>query len=100
QLGFEPGVTDWEIARLSSGERQRLAFARLLVQEPNVLLLDEPTANLDTTSTQIVETMIADYSRRHQAPALWVIHHPDQLQRVATRSLVIEDGQWKEVPVE
>jgi ABC-type multidrug transport system ATPase subunit len=49
RLGFEPDVLDWDVQRLSSGERQRLGLARLLLNRPEVLLLDEATANLDPT---------------------------------------------------
>jgi putative ABC transport system ATP-binding protein len=95
-LGFEPDVRDWEVERLSSGERQRLALVRLLENRPRVLLLDEPTANLDPANTRRVERMVRDYVSDHGAAALWVTHDPLQRQRVGGRSLVMEAGSLRE----
>ena len=92
-LGLPAAVFDWKVSRLSSGERQRLATARLLSIRPQVLLLDEITANLDRPNTERVERLIRDYQAANQAPAFWVSHDPEQRARVGTRHLVIEDGR-------
>ncbi len=91
RLGFEPDVLGWSVARLSSGERQRLALVRLLAQSPEALLLDEATANLDPTSTDRVESVLDAYRKRHDAAVLWVSHDPEQRQRLGNRSLIIRD---------
>jgi ABC-type iron transport system FetAB ATPase subunit len=88
-FGFEPDVRNWMIERLSTGERQRLALLRLLANGPEVLLLDEPTANLDPASTETVETILDSYRRDRSAPVIWVAHDPAQRARVASRGLRI-----------
>jgi len=90
KLGFNDSVLNWSVARLSSGERQRLALSRLLSRSPEVMLLDEPTASLDPDRTIAVETIIADYARAHNAPIIWVSHDKDQLQRVAHHRLLLD----------
>jgi putative ABC transport system ATP-binding protein len=96
RLGFDPDVLDWEVGRLSSGERQRLALARLLGLGPQALLLDEPTANLDAANRERVEALVADHLRGHQALALWVSHDPEQSRRVGTRHWRIVGGGLRE----
>ncbi|MCB1960071.1 MAG: ATP-binding cassette domain-containing protein [Rhodocyclaceae bacterium] len=88
-LGFDAGVMDWQVSRLSSGERQRLALLRAVVHGPRALLLDEPTANLDIDSTARVEAWLTGLARRHGWPVLWVTHDPAQIARVADRHLRI-----------
>ena len=92
RLGFAAEVRDWEVERLSSGERQRLALARLLANRPRVLLLDEPTANLDPLSTQKVEQLVLDYLQENTAACLWVTHDAAQRERIAGRCLQLVDG--------
>lgn len=93
-LGFTPEVRDWTVERLSSGERQRLALARLLGNQPQVLLLDEPTANLDLANAERIEALVKSYLQEHQAAALWVSHDAEQLQRLQARTLRIADGKF------
>ena len=83
---------DWEIARLSSGERQRLALVRLLANHPKALLMDEPTANLDAENIIRVETLVKTYQRENKTPMIWVSHDTGQLDRVASRRLLLKNG--------
>ncbi len=92
-LGFDPDVLEWEVARCSTGERQRLALLRLLANAPQVLLLDEPTASLDPETAARVEAVIAAYRHEHGAGVLWVSHDPDQARRVAGRRFRIAKGR-------
>ncbi len=92
RLGFDSVVADWKVERLSSGERQRLAVLRLLENQPRVLLLDEPTANLDTQSIERVEVLISEYITEAKAACLWVTHAADQIQRIAKHRLILENS--------
>lgn len=92
RFGFKPAVADWPVERLSSGERQRLALLRALVHRPDVLLLDEPTANLDDTTARNVEAVLTGYCRDNRAAALWVTHSGAQARRVAARTLRLTAG--------
>jgi ABC-type iron transport system FetAB ATPase subunit len=92
-LGLAETILQSPVAHLSSGERQRLAVLRMLQQQPRILLLDEPTANLDPHHTQLVEEWILKYQQRNGAPILWVTHDPAQRQRVGMRHLEILDKQ-------
>lgn len=91
-VGMDAGVLDWEVSRLSSGERQRLALVRALARTPRALLLDEPTANLDETNTLAMEHLITRYQETHAAPILWVSHDAAQRARIGARDAHIEKG--------
>lgn len=91
-LGFDINVLDWEIRRLSSGEKQRLSILRLLENKPEALLLDEPTANLDPGNTEKVENLISDLSKIAGCPVIWVSHNINQAERIASRLYLMKDG--------
>jgi ABC-type iron transport system FetAB ATPase subunit len=99
-LGLDTGLLREPVARLSSGERQRLALLRLLANSPRVLLLDEPTANLDPASTRRVEAVLAVYRQERQAAVIWVSHDPAQIARVANRHLRVSGGGLLEQDLE
>lgn len=94
-LGMPAQAMQWSVARLSSGERQRLAVARLLQNRPKVLLLDEPTANLDAANRTRLEELLCGYGRKAQAALIWVSHDSDQIRRVADRLLTLASGQLR-----
>ena len=95
ELGFDKSVQQWQIMRCSSGEKQRLSILRLLENKPRVLLLDEPTANLDAENTKKVEELIAAYLKNNSASAIWVSHNREQLKRVTTdKSYDLSKGRF------
>ena len=98
RLGLPEEVFDWEVNRLSTGEKQRLGIARLLANRPDALLLDEPTANLDPEHTSKAERVIKDYQARLQCPVLWVSHSPEQRRRIADRVFRIEGRHLVQEP--
>jgi ABC-type iron transport system FetAB ATPase subunit len=97
-LGLEQTCLDWQVSRLSSGERQRLALARLLAQRPKALLLDEPTANLDNANSERVEVLIRQYCSEEQVPVVWVSHDRTQCQRIGQRHLELDRTGLRESP--
>ena len=98
RLGFNEDTLGWMISRMSSGEKQRLALLRLLANKPSVLLLDEPTANLDKTNTLLFESIVQDYLKQHNACAIWVSHDLEQLERVASLNFKLEAGKLVQLP--
>lgn len=91
-LGLDPALAERDPVSLSSGERQRLALARLLANRPRVLLLDEPTANLDPDNAARVEALIAGLRHRDGVAVLWVSHDAAQLARVADAGVELAAG--------
>ena len=96
-LGFGQEVMRWNISRCSSGEKQRLAVLRMLSNCPRVLLLDEPTANLDSCNIARVEDLIHRYLSEHNAVAIWVSHDASQLERVSQQQCHLSGGKLKQV---
>jgi ABC-type iron transport system FetAB ATPase subunit len=97
RLGFEPDVLGWSVGRLSTGERQRLALARLLSLSPEALLLDEATANLDPVNRERVERLIEELREEQGTAVLWVSHDLAQRARLSDgkniRRLVVRGGR-------
>ena len=74
---------------LSGGERSRLALARLLITEPNLLILDEPTTHLDIPSREALESLLGNYG----GTLLFVSHDRRLISLLATQLLIVEDGE-------
>ncbi len=82
-------------AQLSGGERQRVAIARALANRPRIILADEPTGNLDTTTG---EGIVAILERLHaEGMTLVLVTHNDEIAGRASRRLVIRDGRMEGV---
>jgi ATP-binding cassette subfamily F protein uup len=90
---FPPRRASAPVKTLSGGERNRLLLARLFALPANLLVLDEPTNDLDIESLELLESVLADYS----GTLLLVSHDRAFLDAIATQSLVAEgDGLWRE----
>ena len=90
ELGLEHRLHQYP-TQLSAGERQRVAIARSLVNDPQVLLADEPTGNLDSVnSTKIVELLGEIQARREMT--LIMVTHDESIAAVARRHVVMRDG--------
>lgn len=92
-LDLPAEVMTAQVDRLSTGQRQRLSLARLLVRRPRALLLDEPTANLDADNQARVEDLVRSRQAADGLVVIWVSHDPRQLKRIADRRYRIEDGR-------
>ena len=83
--------------KLSAGEAQRVALARALVIQPDVLLLDEPTANLDPANVGIIEAIIQEENERNGTTIVLVTHNIFQARRLAHCTALLWDGNLIEV---
>ncbi|TAH51169.1 MAG: phosphate ABC transporter ATP-binding protein [Chloroflexota bacterium] len=83
--------------KLSGGEMQRVALARALVIEPRVLLLDEPTANLDPYNVGLIEEIVREQYRTHGTTIVVVTHNLFQAKRLAQRVGLMLNGQVIEI---
>ena len=96
-VGLPIEAMQWDVARLSTGERHRLGLVRALDRKPEVLLLDEPTASLDEDATSRVEELLV-HQLAADAAIILVTHDPEQARRLASRTLMMEGGILSEIP--
>jgi putative ABC transport system ATP-binding protein len=87
QLGRSPAFLQLQAPQLSGGETQILALLRALQLDPQVLLLDEPTASLDPETTDQVEMLLKDWLQGDNRACLLTSHDRQQIQRFTTRQL-------------
>jgi ATP-binding cassette subfamily F protein uup len=90
---FEPGLVDAKIATLSGGERSRLLLAREFARRSNLLVLDEPTNDLDLETLDLLQEVIADY----EGTVLIVSHDRDFLDRTVTLTLGLDGTGFVDV---
>ncbi len=86
------GFEKQEAEKLSGGEAQRVAIARLLLVKPDLVLLDEPTAPIDLRGREQIDSVIADYVRKNNATLIFATHSLEQAMKLADRVIKLEDG--------
>ncbi len=91
-LGLAVEALSWTVARLSSGEKHRLAILRALSLRPKALLLDEPTASLDKAATEKLEAVLQK-RRADGVPIVLVTHDAAQAERLATCIITMAGGR-------
>lgn len=91
ELGLEERARH-PVIHLSGGEQQRVALARALVTEPNLILADEPTGNLDASISEEIAKTLTNYTGTQSRMAVIATHNPD-LARMCHRVLVLADGR-------
>jgi len=82
----------WPIAKLSGGEQQRVAIARSLMQDPQILLADEPVASLDTGNAHDIMGLLGDLRRERNLTLVSVLHDSDLAQTYADRIVALRQG--------
>lgn len=81
--------------KLSGGEKQRLALGRILIMNPEVLLLDEPSSALDEDTENIIIEALVDYSRKNKKTLVMVTHSKSVAERFSDEIVTIEKGKLK-----
>ncbi len=90
-VGME-GFEKQEAEKLSGGEAQRVAIARLLLVKANLVLLDEPTAPIDVQGREQIDMVINEYVRKNEATLIFATHSLEQALKLSDRVIKLEDG--------
>ncbi|MFH1624490.1 MAG: phosphate ABC transporter ATP-binding protein [Pseudomonadota bacterium] len=88
-----PGFEKRKAGELSGGEAQRVAIARGIAVNPKVLLLDEPTANVDKTNREVLEDIMNELNHRYKTTIVFTTHDSNQAYRLADEIIVLSDGR-------
>ena len=84
---------DRPTGKLSSGQKTRVSLAKALLNRPEVLLLDEPTASLDPDTADWVRGRLEDYTRVHKATVLLASHNMSEVERLCERVIIMKQGR-------
>jgi ABC-2 type transport system ATP-binding protein len=86
-------LLDRPTGKLSSGQKTRVALAKSLINEPEVLLLDEPTASLDPDTADWVRSWLERYRKAHRATVLLASHNMGEVERLCERVIMLKQGK-------
>ena len=92
EVGLDPEILDRYPREVSGGQAQRVAVARALVSDPEIVILDEPTASLDQTVRGRILALLADLQQRTGVGYLMITHDISSVRRLATRIAVMYRG--------
>jgi putative ABC transport system ATP-binding protein len=87
------GTQDRDAGSLSGGEAQRVAIARTLFNDPDILLLDEPASSLDAAAADRVESLLADVMTAYALTVVLVTHDAERARRLGTRGVRLDGGR-------
>ena len=94
--GISGNLLSADAEQLSVGEKQRVCIARALANQPEVLLLDEPTSSLDAKSAEKIEELLLNLRKERNLTVLWVTHEREQAERIGGRRLILREGRLEE----
>ena len=77
---------------LSSGQKNRISLAKAIINDPNVLLLDEPTASLDPEIGDFVRTFLENYKKEKKVSILLASHNMDEVTRLCSSIMMMKNG--------
>ncbi|MBX9589806.1 MAG: ABC transporter ATP-binding protein [Hyphomonadaceae bacterium] len=86
-------LLDRPYGKLSAGQKTRVSLAKALVNAPELLLLDEPTASLDPDTADWVRSRLEDYRQTHAATVVLASHNMSEVERLAGRVIMLEKGR-------
>lgn len=87
------GFAEQDVSKISGGEAQRVSLARTLANQPEVLLLDEPTSSLDEANRLSIEGLVMEVIRQNGMSCVMVTHDLEQAERMADKVLVLDGGR-------
>ncbi|MGH7056760.1 MAG: ABC transporter ATP-binding protein [Acetobacteraceae bacterium] len=93
QLGLEPGVGALYPAELSGGMQKRVALARAIASQPDILLFDEPTTGLDPIMGAVIDGLIVDCVKRLGSTAIAITHDMNSARRIGDRAAMLHQGR-------